>query len=468
MHSVRRTWPRAAATSAAAAGLALTAVAAAPVTATVTATVSASAHTSALPRTAARPAIAGHQLIRAVGSPLSTEECRTKWKIACYTPLQYRQAYDLNPLYKAGITGKGRTIVIVDSFGSPTVQHDLDVYSRQFGIPSTKVQVVKWGNVPKWDPKNDDMLGWAGETTLDVEMAHAVAPDAKIVLVETGVAETEGTTGLPEMMDAEKALIDRGIGDVITQSFGATENTFPGFDKGDFSSIRKLRYAFEAAARNHVTVLASSGDGGATDNTADGTGYYHERVNSWPSSDPLVTSVGGTQLHLDEAGRRTAPESVYNDNGAGGGGQSHVFARPAFQDGVKNVVGGRRGTPDISMAAAVDGGAWLYSSYDPAATGWEVSGGTSESSPLFSGIVALADQAAGKRLGDIHEALYRLYGRSAYDRTTGIVDVNDGTNNSYQGVTGYTAVNGYDMATGVGTLDATRFVTALAREGRRG
>lgn len=315
MHSVRRTWPRAVATSAAAAGLALTAVAAAPVTATVTA----SAHTSALPRTAARPAIAGHQLIRAVGSPLSTEECRTKWKIACYTPLQYRQAYDLNPLYKAGITGKGRTIVIVDSFGSPTVQHDLDVYSRQFGIPGTKVQVVKWGNVPKWDPKNDDMLGWAGETTLDVEMAHAVAPDAKIVLVETGVAETEGTTGLPEMMDAEKALIDRGIGDVITQSFGATENTFPGFDKGDFSSIRKLRYAFEAAARNHVTVLASSGDGGATDNTADGTGYYHERVNSWPSSDPLVTSVGGTQLHLDDAGRRTAPESVYNDNGAGGG-----------------------------------------------------------------------------------------------------------------------------------------------------
>lgn len=470
MHPVRRTWPRLAVTTAAAAGLALTAVAAAPVAGTVTAagTAGASGHGAAVPRTAARPAVAGHQLVRAVGSPLSVEECRAKWKIACYTPLQYREAYDLNPLYRAGVTGKGRTIVIVDSFGSPTVQHDLDVYSRQFGIPSTQVQVVKWGKVPAWDPKNADMLGWAGETTLDVEMAHAVAPDAKIVLVETAVAETEGTTGLPEMMDAEKALIDHGIGDVITQSFGATENTFPGFDQGDFSSIRKLRYAFEAAARNHVTVLASSGDGGATDNTADGTGYYHERVNSWPSSDPLVTSVGGTQLHLDDAGRRTAPESVYNDYGAGGGGQSHVFTRPSFQNGVKNVVGERRGTPDISMAAAVDGGAWLYSSYDPAATGWDVSGGTSESSPLFAGIVALADQAAGKRLGDIHEALYRLYGRSGYDRSTGIVDVNDGTDNSYQGVTGYQAVNGYDMATGVGTLDAARFVPALAREGRRG
>ncbi|MFF4011732.1 protease [Streptomyces sp. NPDC001717] len=368
MHPARRTWPRAAAVTAGAAGLALTA--AAPVAGTLTA----SAHDPAFPRTVARPAVAGHQLVRAVGSPLSVEECRTKWKIACYTPPQYREAYDLDPLYEAGITGKGRTIVIVDSFGSPTVQHDLDVYSRQFGIPGTKVQVVKWGNVPKWDPKKADMLGWAGETTLDVEMAHAVAPDAKIVLVGTAVGETEGTIGLPEMMDAEKALIDRGIGDVITQSFGATENTFPGFDRGDFSAIGKLRYAFEAAARNHVTVLASSGDGGA----------------------------------------------------------------------------------------------WLYSSYDPAATGWDVSGGTSEAGPLFAGIVALADQAAGKRLGDIHEALYRLYGRSAYDRSTGIVDVNDGTNNGYQGVTGYTAVNGYDMATGVGTLDAARFVPALAREGRRG
>ncbi|MFH7594304.1 S53 family peptidase [Streptomyces racemochromogenes] len=466
MHPLRRTWPRTAATAAAAAGLALTAVAAAPVATTAAAPASASA--VAVPRTAARPAVAGHRLVPAVGSPLSAEECRAKWKIACYTPLQYREAYDLNPLYKAGITGKGRTIVIVDSFGSPTVQHDLDVYSRQFGIPSTKVQVVKWGDVPRWDPKNADMLGWAGETTLDVEMAHAVAPDAKIVLVETAVAETEGTTGLPEMMDAEKALIDHGIGDVITQSFGATENTFPGFDRGDYSAIGKLRYAFEAAARNHVTVLASSGDGGATDNTADGTGYYHERVNSWPSSDPLVTSVGGTRLHLDDAGRRTAPDSVYNDNGASGGGQSHVFSRPSFQNGVRNVVGDRRGTPDISMAAAVDGGAWIYSSYDPAATGWEVSGGTSESSPLFSGIVALADQLAGKRLGDIHEALYRLYGRSARDRSTGIVDVNDGTDNSYQGVTGYAAVNGYDMATGTGTLDAARFVPSLAREGRRG
>ncbi|MEU2304900.1 MULTISPECIES: S53 family peptidase [Streptomyces] len=417
---------------------------------------------AAVPHTFAAPAVAGHTLAHDVDSPISIAQCQAKWHINCYTPLQYRTAYHLDSLYRKGVTGKGRTIVIVDSFGSPTIQHDLDVYSKQFGMPSTKVDVVKWGKVPPFDPKNSDMTGWAGESTLDVEMAHAVAPGAKIVLVETGVAETEGVTGLPEMMSAEKSLIDHGVGDVITQSFGATENTFPGFGKGDFSSIRNLRYAFEDAARKHVTVLASSGDGGATDSTADGKGYYKERVNSWPSADPLVTSVGGTQLHLDQQGKRIAPDSVYNDYGAGGGGQSHVFTRPGFQNGVKKVVGSRRGTPDVSMAAAVNGGAWVYSSYDPTAVGWDVYGGTSEASPLFSGVVALADQVAGHRVGDINAALYSL----AKHKGTGIVDVNDGTDNSYEGVTGYKAVNGYDMATGVGTVDAPAFVAALAKVSR--
>jgi subtilase family serine protease len=414
----------------------------------------------AAPAVKAVPAVTGHRLVHGVSSPLSSAQCQAKWGINCYTPLQYRQAYDLKPLYRAGVTGKGRTIVIVDSFGSPTIQHDLDVYSAQFGIPSSKVQVVKWGDVPPFDPTDPDHTGWAGESTLDVEMAHAVAPDAHIVLVETGVAETEGVTGLPEMMDAEKALIDRGVGDVITQSFGATENTFPGFDQGDFSSIQKLRYAFKDAQKHGVTVLASSGDGGATDATEDGSGNYPYPVNSWPSADPLVTSIGGTQLHLDDAGDRTAPDSVYNDYGAGGGGQSHVFTRPSYQNGVRNVVGDRRGTPDISMSAAVDGGAWVYSSYDPTAVGWDVYGGTSEASPLFSGIVALADQFGGHRVGDIHQALYALAKGGA--KFGGVVDVADGTNNSYDGVTGYTAVKGYDMATGVGTPDAARFVPALA------
>ena len=451
---MRNVRPRSRAVVAAAGAAALTAAAltAAPLTAEAAAT----------PAVKVTPAIEGHQLAHAVSGPLSNAQCQAAWSINCYTPAQYRQAYGLNPLYRAGITGKGRTIVIVDAFGSPTIQHDLDVYSARFGMASTKVQVIKWGKVPPFDPANAEHTGWAGESTLDVEMAHAVAPGAHLVLVETGVAETEGVTGLPEMMDAEKSLIDHGVGDVITQSFGATENTFPGFGKGDqVASLEKLRYAFKDASAHDVTVLGASGDGGASDSMADGVTDYPYQVNSWPSADPLVTSVGGTQLHLDDAGNRTAPDSVYNDYGAGGGGQSHVFARPSYQNGVRQVVGDRRGTPDVSMAAAVDGGAWVYSSYDPAEVGWDVYGGTSEATPLFSGVVALADQFAGRRLGDIHQALYSLYQRGGGE-FSGIVDVKDGTNNSYSGVTGYTAAEGYDMATGVGTLDASLFVPALA------
>ncbi|GAA1223219.1 hypothetical protein GCM10009665_11900 [Kitasatospora nipponensis] len=406
-----------------------------------------------------RPASQGH--INAVGrtSPISTSDCVSQIGIHCYSPLQYRTAYNLNPLYKQGITGKGRTIVIVDSFGSPTIQSDLQTFDKQWGIPDTNVEVVKWGNVPPFDPTNPDHTGWAGETTLDVEYAHAIAPDAHIVLVETGVAETEGVTGLPEMMDAEKALIKQGKGDVITQSFGATENTFPGFDKGDYSSLTDLRYAFKAAADHNVTVLASSGDNGVTD-ADNNSNLYPYKVNSWPSSDPLVTSIGGTQLTLDNDGNRTAPDAVWHDAyGAGGGGQSAVFDRPWYQLGVANVVGSHRGTPDISMSAAVDGAAWTYESFDPTRVGWHLTGGTSEASPIFSGVVALADQAAGYRLGQLN---WRLYGLSLLpSQWSGITDVTT-SDNGWNGVTGYAATKGYDMASGVGTIDATKFVHALA------
>jgi subtilase family serine protease len=421
------------------------------------------AASAAVPAFKLRPAITGHVEKVSRTAPLSTSDCLAQIGIHCYSPLQYRTAYNLNPLYARGITGKGRTIVIVDSFGSPTIQHDLEVFDAQFGLPNTTVQVVKAGAVPPFDPNNADHVGWAQETTLDVEYAHAIAPGAKIVLVETPVAETEGVTGLPEMMNAEKALIDKGNVDVISQSFGATENTFPGFDKGDFSSIQKLRYAYTDAALRGVTVLAASGDAGATDYQADGENLYTFPVNSWPSSDPLVTSIGGTQLNLDNAGNRVSNDVVWNDGyGAGGGGLSHVFPRPLFQAGVRNVVGNHRGTPDISMSSAVDGGAWVYYTFVGADSPWHIFGGTSEATPIFSGIVALADQQAGRRLGDINGALYLLGAGSTHTHLpTGLVDVTSG-DNSFEGVTGFPAGPGYDLSSGWGTIDANKFVPALA------
>ncbi len=450
--------PRAAwwaAAGAAAAGLAL----AAGPTASVTATSAASATTGAT--TVARPAVVGHVAARSMVAPVPTSTCQTLLGIACYSPLQLRSAYDMAPAYRAGYTGAGRTIVIVDSFGSPTVQHDLNVFDRQWGLPHTTVQIVRHGNVPPFDPTNDTEVGWAQETTLDVEYAHAMAPGAHLVLAETAVAETEGVEGLPEMMAVEKKLVDTGRVDVITQSFGATENTFPGVSHGDDSSLTSLRYAFVDAARHGTTVLASSGDSGATDSTWSGK-LYPYRVNSWPSSDPLVTSVGGTQLHLDDAGVRTSPDTVWHDAyGAGGGGQSVVFGRPGYQRGVGSVVAGHRGTPDISMSAAVDGGVWVYYSFLGTASPWHIFGGTSESSPVLSGVVAVADQAAARRLGQLDPLLYTLARTPASGARAGIVDVTWG-NNSFGGVTGYRARRGYDLASGLGTLDVARFVSAVA------
>jgi subtilase family serine protease len=411
-----------------------------------------------------RPITVGKQL----PAPLTTAQCQAEIGINCYTPVQYRTAYNLNPLYARGVTGRGKTIVIVDSFGSPTIRNDIKVFDKQFGFPDPNLKIVKFGDVPPFDPTNETQVSWAEETTLDVEYAHSVAPGAKIVLAETPVAETEGVTGLPEMMNAERALINAGVGDVISQSFGATENTFPGFSQGNFSSLLNLRYAFKDALVHHVTVLAASGDNGATDQESDGSTLYPFRVNSWPSSDPLVSSIGGSQLSLDQSGNRLSPDVVWNDGfGAGGGGRSAVFSRPLFQIGVRGVVGSHRGTPDISMSAAVNGGCWVYMSFAGIETpgvsdpGWYIFGGTSEATPIFSGIVALADQVAGHRLGLINPALYALGAASQHGVNTGLVDITSG-NNSFGGVTGFNAGPGYDLASGWGTINAARFVPALA------
>ena len=453
----RRTAVRALPVAAAAGMVALAVPAAAP------AAVSHARPATAVPDIS-RPILTGKQL----PAPLTIAQCQAEIGINCYTPVQYRVAYNLNGLYAHGVTGRGKTIVIVDSFGSPTIRNDIKVFDKQFGFPDPNLKIVKFGDVPPFDPTNETQVGWAEETTLDVEYAHSIAPGAKIVLAETPVAETEGVTGLPEMMNAERALINAGVGDVITQSFGATENTFPGFSQGNFSSLLNLRYAFKDALRHHVTVLASSGDDGATDAMSDGSTLYPFRVNSWPSSDPLVTSIGGSQLNLNETGTKITPDVVWNDGfGAGGGGQSAVFNRPLFQRGVRSVVGSHRGTPDISMSAAVNGGAWVYMSFAGIETpgvsdpGWYIFGGTSEASPIFSGIVALADQVAGHRLGLINPALYALGAASAHGVNTGLVDITSG-NNSFAGVTGFDAGPGYDLASGWGTINAARFVPALA------
>jgi subtilase family serine protease len=394
--------------------------------------------------------------------PPTNTDCLTAIGLHCYGPPQFARAYNLTPLHRVGIDGRGTTIVIVDAFGSPTIRSDLHTFDQDYGLPdppSLKI-LQPAGSVPAFDVTNSDVVNWAFETTLDVEYAHAFAPGAAIVLVETPVSETEGVQGFPQIVKAENYVIDHNIGDVISQSFGATEETFP-----NTQAIFDLRSAFKNAARHRVTVLGASGDFGATDYELNLLDLYPTQVNSWPSSDPLVTSIGGTQLTLDDQGNRLSPDVVWNDDfGAGGGGVSAVFARPDFQDRVRPLVGRARGTPDISLSAAVDGSALVYLSFIPGQEGYYLIGGTSEATPEFAGIVAMATQLAHHRLGTLGNKLYELSRRNLVDVTEGDNSFGPFMNsdgNTYT-VLGYPALPGYDLSSGLGTLDAARFVPALA------
>jgi subtilase family serine protease len=413
--------------------------------------------------------------------PPTEATCVADFTVPCYDAAQMQTAYNERPLFAKGITGKGETIVIVDSFGSPTVQSDLATYDTELGLPAPpSFQIITpAGPIPPYDPTNANMVGWAGETTLDVEMAHTIAPGANILLVETPVAETEGIAGFPQIVEAENYVIDHQLGDVISQSFGATEPTFP-----SPLSIALLRSAYLNAYLHGVTVLAATGDAGATDySNVAGTLLYTFPAVDWPSSDPLVTAVGGTELSLNAAGARTEPDVVWNDTYntglneaffgdagpnalATGGGKSTVFPRPWYQNGVANVVGSQRGVPDISMSAACSGLVDTFSSYAPYGPGWSVDCGTSEATPLFAGIVALADQVAGHPLGLINPALYQM----SAEHAPGIVDITSGNNTvsftqngTEYTVQGYAAGPGYDLASGIGTVNAALFVPELAQ-----
>ena len=383
------------------------------------------------------------------------------------TPRQIRAAYQLGPLAAAGIDGSGQTIVIVDSFGSPTIAADLAVFDTYFGLPAPpSLRVIQpAGPVPAFAAHDSNRVGWAGETTLDVEWAHVMAPGASIVLVETPTSENEGTTGFPQIDTAEDYVLRHRLGQVISQSFAATEQTFP-----SVSSIKSFRGPYQLAAREHITVVAATGDTGATSDQYNMKDLYTSRAVAWPATDPLVTAVGGTELSLTHEGTRRAPDQAWSDSG---GGMSIAFARPAYQDGVRSVTGSARGVPDVSMDASCRSAVAIYGSFYAAGAQWTPECGTSAAAPLFAGIVALADQYAGHGrahgLGLINPALYRIAAR----HEPGVVDVRAGNNtqtfeqggNQYT-VPGFAAGPGYDLASGVGTIDAASFVPELARLAR--
>ncbi|MBE7187242.1 MAG: S53 family peptidase [Jatrophihabitans endophyticus] len=420
-----------------------------------------------------------HRVGRVTAAPPTTAQCRSKYGIYCYGAKQIEHAYDESPLFAKGIKGQGQTIVIVDAFGSPTIKHDLAKFDRTYHLSAPpSLKVIRPAGKFHWKANPTDE-GWAGETTLDVEYSHTIAPKAKILLVETPKSEEEGRSGFPQIVRAENYVINHHLGGVISQSFGATEQSF-----ADAQALLSLRSAYKNAAKHNVTVLTASGDSGATDSTYDENHTYKHPVTSWPDSDPLITGIGGTRLTLNGHGKHLEPDVAWNDTYnkallnyfgepgptplATGGGKSVIFKRPTWQRHVKSVVGSRRGVPDISMSGSCSGGVNTYQSFPGQPAGWEPTCGTSEATPLFAGIVALSEQVAHHKLGLINPALYKL----SAEHAKGLVDVTSGNNTvtfTQKGkqytVKGFSSRKGYDLTTGVGTVDAAKFVKELARVG---
>src|SRR5438874_7749689 len=254
------------------------------------------------------------------GVPPSQAACNAVGR-RCYNPTAMANSYNYAVLHAAHNLGQGKTIAVVDSFGASTIRQDLAIFNTAFALPhlcgesgpndpsgncpssaSPRFDIIQiQGGPPPVPPPPNNGTGqenhnlWDLEVALDVEWAHATAPLANIMLVETPTAETLGVQGFQQMMNAEQALIDSHQVDVISQSFGSGEGAF----NSGLAALKQLRQAFVDAQANNVTVFASSGDGGSTNSMKvpvknPRTIPYQSVI--WPSSDPLVTSVGGTYL----------------------------------------------------------------------------------------------------------------------------------------------------------------------------
>ena len=402
-----------------------------------------------------------HPLLTYLGkySPQVRFQCQSPLAVnRCFGPQDFYKAYNINPLLSQGITGKGRTIAIIDLNQAPTIRHDLHVFDQYFGLPDPILNI--------FTPEQTDMptdTYTAAETSLDVEVAHAIAPDATINLV---LVPFRTFADIPNIQKATTFVVNNNLGDVLSQSYGLGESADPTF-------VQALHQSFIQATKKNITLLAASGDTGAAVITGiKGNQVAYGKGVEYPASDPLVTSVGGTNLYVNAEGKYSG-ERAWNDSSsssplgthnATGGGFSDVFPRPVYQNDIPGI-GQYRGVPDVAYDAAGNT-IIICSSCGKGTDSAFLTGGTSAGSPQWAGIVALADQVAGKRLGFLNPTLYGIGKNPAY--ATSFHDIQIGnntyayTNNGISGeLPGYSTQLGWDAVTGWGSPDVAHLVSKL-------
>ncbi len=398
--------------------------------------------------------------VPAVAPGATTFACQTTTPPGCYVPSEIRQAYNIQPLLDEGFTGAGKTIVIIDAFQSPTIASDLNGFNQMFGVSGMNglggstdnrlptFSIVAPDGLTPFDPTNKDEVSWAGEITLDVEWAHAIAPGANIVLV---LSKTDADS---DILSAQKYAIDHRLGDVISQSFGELETCV------DPTIAKQTHDVFIEATLKNITLFASSADSGAALPSCDDDTVYVKGVSS-PAVDPLVVGVGGTIL--DAPAGTYEGEVVWNEpkfSAATGGGYSTLYNEPFYQLPV--VRGGKRGVPDVAYNAAIDGGVLVvWSSSGQGANLVFCFGGTSAGSPQWAALLSIVDQEANYDVGFINQGLYRI-GLTRNEYKTSFHDITSGNNSDY-GITGYNAGPGWDPTTGWGSPDGEYLVRNLLK-----
>jgi len=394
-----------------------------------------------------------------VASASATKPAATAISAAVYTPAQIRAAYGLPALPAAASLsaadaagfGAGQTIYIIDAYDHPNAFSDLAKFSTKFGLPAcTGVALATTSSLPlskaastctfsvAYTDGNARLLAaapaynadWIAEIALDVQWAHAIAPLARIVLIEVADANTNSLLG-------GVALANKMGAGVVSMSFGAAEGAWV---KGDDAS-------FTTAG---MTYVAAAGDDGAQ--------------VLWPAVSPSVLAVGGTSLQWSGSGTRY--EAAWASSG---GGVSAYESLPSWQSGVKVAGAGAatmRTVSDVAFNANPSTGQYVaLTAQGSTTTTWNSYGGTSIGTPQWAGLVAVANArrvaASQAVLGDVHNAIYKTIAGSAANYAAAFYDVVDGTDGTCATcVTG----TGYDTVTGWGTPNATALLNLLVAD----
>lgn len=376
---------------------------------------------------------------------------------SCYAPHLFRVAYGIQPLLDSGIDGRGETVTVLAAPfpGQPSnatdIRQDLEAFDSMFRLPAARIQVVTTlaGSASPWQA--------TGGEPGDLEMVHTVAPAAtlRVVLLPSNVLDSRAHA-TADMLAGLRLAVSRT--DVAAIGWGLGEHFFTK------AQVAQMHSILRGAAAHHVTVVASSGDNGAFSAPYGGTPV---KEVSLPASDPLVLAAGGTTLTANSLTGAYIGETAWNgesasdqSGGASGGGFSHLYARPAYQDGVPGI-GATRGVPDVAGDADAQSGTpivFAAGGKTRIASGF----GPSASAPLWGGLMALAGQDAHHGLGFVNPAIYRIAGSSSYRKA--FHDITTGNNVTVGSVAaGYHARPGWDPVTGWGTPNAQVLIPLLAR-----